>query len=172
MAGISTNIIQAAWIVDDLEKSVQNWLNTARVGPFFIVSHAKVDSVMYRGAPATLDMSAALAQAGPIQIELIQQHNNGPSAYRDSFPMGTEGFHHLCSITTTYDADLERYSTEGCVPATQGAFGDMRFAYVDTRARLGYMMEILEDRPLIRQMFKTVSDASAGWDGRDPVRYF
>ena len=41
-------------------------------------------------------MSCAFAQAGPMQIELIEQHTDGPSVYRDMFPAGTGGFHHLC----------------------------------------------------------------------------
>jgi len=72
----------------------------------------------------------------------------------------------------TFDADLEHYRLEGCAVATQGAFGDMRYVYVDTRARLGHMTEIIEERDSIKKIFKAVADASADWDGKDPIRYF
>jgi hypothetical protein len=166
----STNLFQAAWVVNDLEKAIQRWLNTG-VGPFFVVPHSKVEHVSYRGAPATLDMSAGLAQAGPIQIELIQQHNDGPSAYRDMFPVGQEGFHHLCTMTNSFDADVQRYQSQGCAAVTQGSFGDMRFVYVDTRSSLGHMTEIIEDRDSIKRMFKLIADASVDWRGDDPIRY-
>jgi len=171
MAGICTGLIQAAFIVNDLEAAVRRWITTAGVGPFFIVPHAKVERVQYRGAPAILDFSAALAQAGPLQIELIQQHNDGPSAYRDTYPKGQEGFHHVCMMTNHFDAELERHRAEGSATATQGAFGDMRFAYVDTRARLGHMTEVIEDRVSIKAMFKVIADAAANWDGSDPIRH-
>jgi Glyoxalase/Bleomycin resistance protein/Dioxygenase superfamily len=164
------SFFQVAWIVNDLEASMRRWLTTARCGPFFVVPHSKVERVLYRGAPATLDFSTALAQAGPIQIELIEQHSDGPSAYRDVYAKGQEGFHHLCMMTHAFDADLERHRLEGSVVATQGAFGDMRFAYVDTRSRLGHMTEIIEDRASIRELFKMVADAAINWDGANPVR--
>jgi Glyoxalase/Bleomycin resistance protein/Dioxygenase superfamily len=150
---------------------MRRWLTTARIGPFFVVSHVKVGQVKYRGAPATLDFSSALAQAGPIQIELIEQHGDRPSAYRDAFPRGKEGFHHVAMMTQTYDADLERYRSEGNVAATEGMFGDMRFAYVDTRAQLGHMTEIIDDCESIKKIFKMVADAAVDWDGSDPIRY-
>ena len=40
-------------------------------------------------------MKTALAQAGDMQIELIQPTGNSPSAYRDTVPMGRSGFHHI-----------------------------------------------------------------------------
>jgi len=169
--GNSPKFFQVAWVVNDLEASIRRWIDTAGVGPFFVVPHSKVERVRYRGAPATLDMSAGLAQAGPMQIELIQQHNDDPSAYRDMFPKGQEGFHHLCTMTDSFDADLDRYRSEGCTAVTEGAFGDMRFVYVDTRARLGHMTEIIEDRASIKKMFKLIADAAVDWRGDDPIRY-
>jgi hypothetical protein len=165
------SLFQAAWVVNDLDESMRRWIATARVGPFFVVSHVRVGRVKYRGAPAALDFSSALAQAGPMQIELIEQHSDGPSAYRDAFPRGREGFHHVAMMTQTYDADLERHRSEGSVAATEGLFGDMRFAYVDTRARLGHMTEIIDDCDSIKKIFKMVADAAVDWDGSDPIRH-
>ena len=171
MPHATTSLMQAAWVVNDLEQSIHRWVDTLRVGPFFVVPHCKVDKVQYRGAPATLDFSAALAQAGPMQVELIQQHNDGPSAFRDVFKKGQEGFHHCCVMTNTFEADLERHRSAGSIAATQGFFGDMQYAYVDTRARLGYMLEIIEDRDSIKVLFKMIADAAVDWDGSTPIRY-
>jgi Glyoxalase/Bleomycin resistance protein/Dioxygenase superfamily len=168
----STHLFQVGWLVNDLEAAINHWITAARVGPFFIVPHVEVKDVLYRGAPAVLDFSAALAQAGPIQIELIEQHSPGPSAYRDVFAKGEEGLHHLATMTSSFHADVERHRLQGSVAVTEGFFGDMRFAYVDTRAQLGHMTEIIEDRESIKQIFKTVADASIDWDGSNPIRYF
>lgn len=166
-----TRYFQMAWVVDDLEAAVRRWVESSNVGPFYVIAHAKVERVRYRGVPAQLDFSGALAQAGDIQIELIQQHNDGPSAYRDVFPKGAQGFHHMCTFVDDFDAEIARYAARGAVAAVDGAFGDMRFAYLDTRADLGHMTEIIEDRASIRDVFKIVADAAADWDGRDPIRY-
>jgi hypothetical protein len=170
MAREANDFFQAAWVVEDLDKSVQRWLTTTKVGPFFMIRHVKAEQILYRGRPATLDFSTAIVQAGPIQIELIEQHNDGPSAYRDVFPQGREGFHHMCMMTHSFDSELERHRLEGSEVATQGVFGDMRFAYVDTRPRIGHMTEIIENRASIRDFFKIIADGAADWDGTDPIR--
>ena len=167
-----SGLFQAAWLVDDLERAVERWLTTTNVGPFYVIPHAQVERFQYRGQKSSIDMSGALAQAGPLQIELIEQHSDGPSAYRDVFPKGQEGFHHLARMTQTFDADLQQYRRQGLVVAAEGAFGDVRFAYIDTRSLLGHMTEVVEDRDSIKSIFKIVADASVDWDRSDPVRHF
>lgn len=166
-----SGLFQAAWLVDDLERAVKSWLATTNVGPFYLIPHAQVERLQYRGKKSSIDMSGALAQAGPLQIELIEQHSDGPSAYRDVFPKGQEGFHHLGRMTRTFDVDLEQYRRQGLTVAAEGAFGDTRFAYIDTRSVLGHMTEVIEDRDSIKSIFKIVADASADWDRSDPVRH-
>ena len=161
---------QAAWVVNDLEEAMQRWIKTARVGPFFVMSHVQVTETRYHGTPTPIDFSGALAQSGPLQIELIQQHSDTPSAYRDTFSPGQEGFHHMCSFVEDYDAEVENYRQQDAPVAFSGMSGDMRFAYVDTRATLGFMTEIIEDRQSIRDLFKTITDAAIDWDGSDPIR--
>ena len=65
---------QNAWVVDDLETACNAWVTELGVGPFFITEYAPsaFDSVTYRGAPSELAMRIGIAQAGPLQIELIQ----------------------------------------------------------------------------------------------------
>ena len=53
-----------------------------------------------------------------------------------------------------------------------GRYGDVRFAFVDTRPALGCMLEIITDSPLIRAIYGAVRKASDRWDGSDPVRPF
>ncbi len=165
-----SKFFQAAWIVNDLEKAIERWIETANVGPFYVIPHCAVEDYVYRGTPGTIDFSGALAQSGPIQIELIQQHNDGPSAYRDTFAPGEEGFHHMCTFVDDFDAEIERLRGQNAALAHGGKFGDMRFAYLDTREAVGCMTEIIEDRATIREIFKMVSDAAVNWDGKDPIR--
>jgi hypothetical protein len=53
-----TSLFRAAWVVNDLEESIRRWIATARVGPFFVVSHAKVERVKYRGTRASVSVRA------------------------------------------------------------------------------------------------------------------
>jgi hypothetical protein len=164
------DIFQNAWVVDDLEAAMQKWLTTFGVGPFFVAEHIKVADFKNRGRASDLDFSVALAQAGTVQVELIVQHNEVPSLYRDLVPAGADGFHHVGIFAKDYDRELAAYVDGGCEIAAEGRFGSMRFAYVDTSPSLGFMLEILEESTMMRDHFKMIADAARGWNGKDPVR--
>jgi hypothetical protein len=166
----TVDYLQNAWVVTDLEAAMRHWVETCGVGPFFVMEHVPMQDLRYRGRPATLDCTIALAQAGRTQVELIVQHCDSPSAYRDTVPRGRAAFHHVAVICADYDRDLAHYVARGHAVATDGRFGDMRFCYLDTQAELGCMLELLEDRPAIREHFRHIAEAAEGWDGREPVR--
>ena len=58
-------IFQNAWVVDDLEAACMQWVKQLGVGPFFVTEYTnQFEQVEYRGQPAELSMTVALAQAG------------------------------------------------------------------------------------------------------------
>lgn len=169
---VSAHYLQMSWVVDDLQSAMDAWLHKAGVGPFFVMENLQPEPVFYRGQPAELAFNVAMAQAGPMQIELIQQLSEGPSAYRDSVDKGSSGFHHLAVIVDDYEREMALYRATGFVPATEAIFGDIRYAYVDTRSGpTACMVEVIQDNPGIRELFHTIASAAVGWDGKDPVRY-
>jgi hypothetical protein len=95
-----TNFVQNAWVVPDLEQAIEKWVAMG-VGPFYVLGRDYPDAI-YRGQSVPLSFRAGLAQAGAIQIELIQQTSPGPSAYRDVVAEGETGFHHVCMITDNF----------------------------------------------------------------------
>ena len=84
------------------------WVNEMGVGPFYLNEYPNgtFSKVTYRGELAELSMKVAIAQAGPIQIELIEPMTE-TCAYRDSVPKGKEGFHHMCVWTLDFKADYK-----------------------------------------------------------------
>lgn len=160
---------QAGFVVDDLDASMEAWVAEG-VGPFYAVRNPGATNVMHRGKPIDLQFTAAFAQSGGIQIELLCQQNEGPSYYRDVFGPGQGGFHHMNRFTDDFDAEIARYTARGIEVAGQGLSGDMRFAYVDTRKQIGMMTEIIEDRPFIHELFKLIADSAVNWDGSHPFR--
>lgn len=166
---LSRNYYQMCWVVDDLEAAMKHWIETCGVGPFYVIPHVPAQNITYYGKPAKLDFSGALAQAGSIQIELIQQHCDNPSVYRDLVPKGS-AFHHVAMFTVDYDRELAEFQRQGLPVVTAGMFGDLRYSYVDATRTIGTVLELVEDKPSIRQFFKKVSDGAKEWDGRDPIR--
>ena len=161
---------QAAWIVNDINETAERWIKTFGVGPFFVFDEITLEDLTYRGEPAEMEFSAALAQAGDLQIELIQQGCNSPSAYRDLFPMGKQGFHHVAVFSDDYDAEIASYREQGFEVATAGRAGPMRYCYVDTSPVMGFMIEVLERNDPFIQAFGQIADAAKGWDGSNPIR--
>lgn len=159
------DILQYAFVVPDLDAAMLKWHRTLGVGPFLVNRDLKITDPLHRGTPRVVRFSTAVAQSGSVQIELVEQHDDGPSAFRDTVPAGETRFHHVAIIADDFDAALARYADVEI--AAQGRFGDIRFVYLDTSATLGAMLEILEDRPAIRAFFAAIRKAAERWDG-DP----
>jgi catechol 2,3-dioxygenase-like lactoylglutathione lyase family enzyme len=117
-----------------------------------------------------VEASAALGQAGEVQIELIQQDSPGPSFYRDAIPEGAEGLHHIALVVEDLDAEVRRLEALGIPTAARIEFGGMRVAHMDTVARLGFMIELIERNTASETLFQMTHSASTEWDGRDPLR--
>jgi hypothetical protein len=166
------HMMQAAFVVDNIEAAAALWTKTTGVGPFLHIPHIQLVELNYRGEPsAPLDFSAALAQSGGIQIELLQQHCDTPSAYRDTIAKGTQGFHHFGIYTAEYDTARQHYLDLGHAIAVEGKFGAMRFCYIDTSAALGCMIELVEEDAGQTAFFTRVAEAARDWDGvTDPIR--
>lgn len=164
-------IFQNAWVVDDAEAAAMRWATEFGVGPFFFTEYTDhLSDVIYRGQPSELSMIVGLAQAGPVQVELIQPTTDKPCAYRDSVEPGTVGFHHMCVWTHDIDADTGYFDDLGYPTANMGNAGHVRFAYYDTRPFMGCMLEVVEHHPAIAEHFQQIADAGAHWDGTRPIR--
>lgn len=162
-------IIQNAYIVNDLEEGMARWNKTFGYGPWLVLPHIDLQGVKYRGEEVEIDISAAFVQAGEVQIELIEQHSDGPSCYRDQFAPGEEGFHHVAIMCDDYDAVYQSYVDNGFPAATEFVSGDHPIAYMDARAAIGSMVELYSNTEGIRQLYQTVRDIQKGWDGKELV---
>lgn len=165
-----SSIMQMAWVVEDLDEAIVRFSRIHGAGPFLVNRHIKIVEPRYRGHVVETDFSTAIAQAGAIQLELVHQHDDSPSIYRDIYPRGREGFHHVAVVVPDVSAEVARYRALGFDVAFEGKFAASAFAYVDTSAALGHMVEILPDDATIGRFFAAIRKAAETWDGKDPVR--
>jgi len=166
------HVMQCAHVVSDIEDACMKWVKTTGIGPFFLIPHIELQEFTYRGRPGEgLDFSVAIAQAGGVQIELIQQHCDRPSVYRDLIAKGQSGFHHIGLYCGNYDEVHAWYADQGYVAGIEGLFGTMRFAYFDTSADIGCMVELIEHADFETEFFNRIAAAAEDWDGKtDPIR--
>lgn len=170
MSLIQYPIVQYAYVVDDLEKACLGWTELTGAGPFFVSPHHVSEDHLYRGAPSEADLSYAFGQAGATHIQLIQQHNDAPSAYRDMFAKGEQGFHHVAILPTHWENEKARFESAGFETVTT-LFSASRVAYMDTRSLLGCFVELYEDNEPLRATFDLWKSVADSWDGSDPIRY-
>ncbi len=164
-------VYQNAWVVEDLDAAMHKWIHELGVGPFFVSEYGdQFSNLTYRGQPGELRMRIGVSQAGPVQIELIQPTTDHPSAYRDMYPAGTSGFHHMCVYTHDMQADTAYFEGLGYPAVNSGEVGPVKFAYFDTRELMGCMWEVVERLPGADTRGERIKALCANWDGRDPIR--
>ena len=71
MSRIFGDVRQNGYVVRNIESALEHWTEVLGVGPFWYFEEAPVEDFRYRGEPSELVVSIALAQSGPLQIELI-----------------------------------------------------------------------------------------------------
>lgn len=163
--------MQMCWVVPDLQAATEHWLKTTGVGPFFKFDSVSFDEACYRGQPTECpDVSAVMAHAGDIQIELVCQNDDRASIWRDVVAAGQTGLHHMALYCDDYDANLAAYTNSGLKVAFSGLMMGSRVCWIDACNTLGFMVELLEANPVADSVFGSFKEAAQNWDGSDPIR--
>jgi hypothetical protein len=164
---------QLAYKVNDLEAAAAAHHRRFGSGPFFVLRHVALASSVHRGVERPFDHSSAYGQWGSVMVELVVQHNPDESALHDMFPYGSgrEGLHHAALFVDDLPAEIARFESEGAPLAQLSVTeGGTAFAFADTRARLGHMLELYEPTEQLTGFYDMVAKAAQGWDGTDLLR--
>lgn len=159
---------QIGYVVNDLEAAVESWGATTGIGPWRMLENLTLDEFEYEGEPSPVEMSIALAYSGGVQIELIQQHNDAPSMYRELLDTYGEGAQHICFYPEDYDAAMAYAAEQGMTVGQHGQLWGIRFAYL--RGSDGRVLELGDIGAEVRAGREAGIAEAAAWDGSDPVR--
>jgi hypothetical protein len=172
MSRIFGAVAQNGYVVRDIDAAMDHWINVIGVGPWYYIDRVKTDYFRHRGEDSGVEMSIAVANSGDLQIELIQQRNDAPSLYREFLDAGREGLQHLAYWTRDYQALYDRALSLGYKVGHEGQIGGAqgRFAYFDTQAHPGTVVEISDISGMKGQFFARVRQAAVDWDGSRPIR--
>lgn len=159
---------QIGFVVRDLDDAMATWLQLG-VGPFYTVRNIE-QTCSYRGQEVTVVISVAFANSGELQVELIQQDNDGPSIYREFLDSGQVGFNQLAYWVDDVDAVVAALGW----PVVWTDIGNetTKYAYVEPPGGPAAVVEIMELNPATIGMGRLVREAAANWDGSDPLRAF
>ena len=161
-------IRQLAYFVPDVRLAATRHRAELGSGPFLVADHIALVSSLHRGRPAPLDHSAAYGQWGDIMVEFVQQNNDGPSAFRDTYPVaGSEGLHHVAIFVDDIGAAIARHERQGDSVALHAQLpSGLVFAMIDTVARYGHMIELYEPNKMLLDFYALVAaepDAGQPW---------
>jgi methylmalonyl-CoA/ethylmalonyl-CoA epimerase len=137
--GIIVRDVDAAVAKHEALLGPQEWIRVEN-GP------ENLHGLEYRGEPADFWMRLALTGSDP-QLELLEP-GAGPSIHQEWLDRHGEGMHHVGFLVESLDATIAEMAAAG-YPCVQrgygfGADGSGGFAYFDTEAELGYLVEALE----------------------------
>ena len=168
-----TPIRQIAYFVPDVVAAATAHMATFGSGPFYIADHIPLTLSLHRGQPAELDHSSAYGQWGDVMVEFVQQNNDGPSVFRDMYPDGGQGMHHVALIVDDLKAAIQRFEQAG---HETGLYAEVApgvgFAMMDCRATLGHFVELYEPTPQLIAVYDLVRSSAQDFAGTDPIRHF
>jgi len=164
-------IIQAAYTVADIQKAMRHYTDLLFIGPWFLIGPFVPPKGVYRGVTTTIKVSLGIAFSGPTMVELIEQHDEKPSVFRETLKArGAHGFHHWAIGVREFEKTVEQYRARGY----QEAFSDFapmgfRIVYFDTTADLPSMLEIIEMNGTAERGFHKMYQAAQEWDGKSHI---
>jgi len=155
-------------VVEDLETAAQKWVDATGIGPWTILPKVPLDHFTHNGQDTEVEIGMAVAYSGDMQIELIQQHNDAPSMYRELLDTYGEGVQHVCFYPEDYDAAIGAAIETGMTVGQEGSLWGIRFAYL--RGDNGRVLELADLPEKVRAGRQVGIDEAASWDGTNAIR--
>ncbi len=139
---------QIGVVVPDLERAMQSYWQSCGIGPWMVYTNSAPPlTCIYRGRPANYKVRVALAVSGQVQMELIE-FIEGDTIHRDFLRSGQQGIEHFGVFVPDLDEALKPFIKKGISILQQvnglGLSKDGRYAYLDTQATLGTVLELIQ----------------------------
>ena len=146
---LAGGVAQIAFVVDDLDRTVENYYRLFGVGPWHFYTYEKpfVPRMTRHGEPADYAMRIALSYFGDTRVELIEQ-KRGDTVYREFAERHGYGIHHLGVLVDDMAEAIAQAEAAGIAMVQDGAGfgpdGDGHYAYLDTEEAIGTTIELIE----------------------------
>jgi catechol 2,3-dioxygenase-like lactoylglutathione lyase family enzyme len=148
---LKNGVAQVALVVEDIDKTVANYWKLFGIGPWHIYTYGKplLKKMTYHGKPCEYRMRVALANIGPLRIELIEMLE-GDTVYAEFVKKHGYGVHHFGILVDDIKAAIAQAKDAGWTVTMDGSGfgrdGDGYYAYLDTEDEISVILE-LDERP-------------------------
>jgi catechol 2,3-dioxygenase-like lactoylglutathione lyase family enzyme len=146
---LGKGIAQVAFVVRNLESTVEKYWKIFGIGPWHFYTYGKplVKKMSYRGERADYTMRIALSYIGDMRIELIEM-GEGETIYADFVKEHGFGFHHFGILVDDMDEAIAAAEKAGYTMIQDGSGfgkdGDGHYAYLDTESDIGVTLELIQ----------------------------
>ena len=159
---------QVAYLVEDIDASVDRWARYSGIGPWTIYKNVTLDG-WWKGQDVKITMSVALSYQDDVQMELIQVISTGPCPYRRDDGSRIVRMHHMAWLTENFDADVAKAKERGLTQVFRAANAASKVTYFASPDEPGILWEFIEVTPMLKAGFDHGVAASRAWDGKDPI---
>jgi hypothetical protein len=142
----TTTITQVGIIVHDIEARARAWADILGLPMPEIQVTGTVDVAQteYKGAPSTARAKLAFFHLGQVDVELIEPIGE-PSTWKDQLDNHGDSLHHIALHIKGMKEKLVYLDSKGVSLVQRGEYTGGRYAYVDSSAQLGTIVELLEN---------------------------
>lgn len=138
-------MVQVGIVVADVEAAARAWsqLLGQPMPEIRITDEFDFAQTTYEGAPSRARARMAFLNVGQLDIELLEPVGE-PSTWKDQLQRHGSSLHHIAFDIAGMDEKRAYLDGEGIRLIQRGEFVGGRYAYFDTQARLGAILELLE----------------------------
>lgn len=137
-------LVQVGVVVRDVERTAAHYAEVFGLPrpEIVLIAADSFANTIYRGRPSQAHAKAAFLDMGPIQLELIEPVG-APSTWEEFLRKHGEGIHHLAVRVERFDEAKALLERHGMPVVQSGGWEGGRYAYIDSVASLGAMLELL-----------------------------
>lgn len=170
MKSILGEIRQLGFVSDYIDRSMRHFIELWNIGPWYVARNVMAPT-LYKGTPSAIEISFALSSCGELQFEIVQQHNDASSVYRDALA-STPGLHlqHVAVWAEDFAASKARALALGWMPVLESPPGPGEACYVVHPSEPCVCVEISDRSPDKERVRRVIREIARDWTGADPIR--
>ncbi|MGQ9684339.1 MAG: VOC family protein [Anaerolineae bacterium] len=144
----TTTVTQIGIVVDDIEAKTRAWAEILGlpVPPIRVTDMVEKAQTTWRGQLTPARAKLAFFQCGQVSIELIEPIGE-PSTWKEQLDAHGSSLHHIAFVVKGMKDKIALLENEGISLVQKGDYTGGRYAYLDGVAKLGTVLELLENDP-------------------------
>ena len=142
----TTTVTQIGIVVRDIEAKARAWSEILGLPmpQISITDTVDIAQTEYQGEPTIARAKQAFFHMGHLDIELIEPVGE-PSAWKDQLDQHGDSLHHIAFGVHGMKDKVAYLDSKGIPVVQRGEYTGGRYAYLDSGAELGCILELLEN---------------------------